>query len=916
MQRALKINLLNHKISALILTIFSFSNSWAQGPTLDWANGVLGGANTTDKAYATVIDQSGNVYVTGSFSGTTDFDPGTGVFNLTAATNPNGSYEDVFIAKYSINGALLWAKRIGASGADFGTDIVLDGSGNPIICGRYNHTISVFVDFDPGSGTFLLNGGNSSGLSAFVLKLSSAGNFIWASSTSAGVYPYSMIRNTDESIVLTGGFAANVDFDPGPGTFLLSTPISTTNAYGENSFVWKLSSNGNFLFAKKFGNIAYSLGGCGAPDYPCAEAGRSICSDQMNDLYITGLFTGNADFDPGTSNFTLTTSGTDAYLLKLSVNGDFIWAQKFGANTTTTERGTSVAVDINNNVLVSGLYSSTTDFDNSAANVNLTSTGGSDVFLIKLSPSGNLVWAKSIGGGPINSLDDFQSKIFMAENGTSFILSGNFQGTMDFDPNAGVYNRTSAGSTDCFFAKYNTDGSLSWAQSFGGAGLDELCKLTLRNGKIAICGKYSGPADMDPNASVFNLTSVTIPEIFLSFFDECLPTTNSLTVSSCGSYTLNGQTYIQTGAYTQNLSTTSGCDSVLTLNLTVNPLPTINAGVDQNVCAGNQVTLSATGATSYSWTGGITDGVPFVPTSSGSYSVTGTNSATSCFSTDVVTVTVNSLPNVDAGADQNVCAGNQVTLSATGATSYSWTGGITDGVPFVPTSSGSYSVTGTNSATSCFSTDAVTVTVNSLPNVEAGADQNVCAGAQVTLTASGATSYSWTGGITNGVPFIPTVSGNYLVTGTNAATSCINTDDVLITVVDNSSSEITENAVSSYTLNGSTYTESGTYIQTIPNSVGCDSTITLNLTITTNNVFENNLGHYHIYPNPTKDIIHIVSPNSDGALFELVDYQGRILLSGALHSTYTELSVENFSNGSYILYIGNSGAPRRIMKIN
>ena len=237
-------------------------------------------------------------------------------------------------------------------------------------------------------------------------------------------------------------------------------------------------------------------------------------------------------------------------------------------------------------------------------------------------------------------------------------------------------------------------------------------------------------------------------------------------------------------------------------------------------------------------------------------------------------------------------------------------------MPFVPTSSGSYSVTGTNSATSCFSTDVVTVTVNSLPNVDAGADQNVCAGNQVTLSATGATSYSWTGGITNGIPFIPTVSGNYLVTGTNAATSCINTDDVLITVVDNSSSEITENAVSSYTLNGSTYTESGTYIQTIPNSVGCDSTITLNLTITTNNVFENNLGHYHIYPNPTKDIIHIVSPNSDGALFELVDYQGRILLSGALHSTYTELSVENFSNGSYILYIGNSGAPRRIMKIN
>jgi hypothetical protein len=840
-----KMNFWNQIISVLFLTIFYFSNSWAQAPTLNWANGFLGGANTTDKAYATVIDQSGNVYVTGSFSGTTDFDPGTGIFNLTAATNPNGSYEDIFIAKYSISGALIWAKRIGGSATDFGTDIVLDGLGNPVICGRYTHSITVFIDFDPGPGVFQLNGGNTTGISAFVLKLSSVGNFLWASSTSAGVYPYSMIRNTDESIVLTGGFAANVDFDPGPGTFLLATPTSGTNAYGENSFVWKLSSTGNFLFAKKFGNIAFSAGGCGAPDFPCAEAGRSICSDQMNNLYITGLFTGNADFDPGTSNFTLTTSVTDAYLLKLSVNGDFIWAQKFGANTTTIERGTSVAVDINNNVLVSGLFSSTTDFDNSAANVNLTSTGGSDIFFIKLTASGNLVWAKSIGGGPINALDDFQSKIFMSENGTSFILSGNFQGTMDFDPNAGVNNRTSVGSSDCFFAKYNTDGSLSWAQSFGGAGFDELHRLTLRNGKIAICGKYSGPADMDPSTSALNLTSVTNPEIFLSFFNECLPITNSITVSACGSYTMNGQTYTQTGAYTQNLSTTSGCDSVLTLNLTINPLPTVNAGVDQNVCAGNQVTLTASGATSYSWTGGITNGLPFVPTVTGNYLVTGTNSVTSCFSTDAVTVTVNSLPNVDAGADQNVCAGNQVTL-----------------------------------------------------------------------TASGATSYSWTGGITNGLPFVPTVTGNYLVTGTNSATLCINTDDVLITVVDNSSSEITENAVSSFTLNGSTYTESGTYVQTITNSAGCDSTIILNLTITTNNVFENNLGYYHIYPNPTKDIIHIVSPTSYGELFELVDYQGRILLSGALHSTYTELSIEYFSEGSYILYIGESVFPFRIMKIN
>ena len=237
-------------------------------------------------------------------------------------------------------------------------------------------------------------------------------------------------------------------------------------------------------------------------------------------------------------------------------------------------------------------------------------------------------------------------------------------------------------------------------------------------------------------------------------------------------------------------------------------------------------------------------------------------------------------------------------------------------MPFIPVSSGSYSVTGTNSATSCFSTDVVTVTVNSLPNIDAGADQNVCAGEQVTLTASGAETYIWTGGITNGVPFVPTLSGNYQVTGTNSSTSCTNTDDVLIAVFESTFSEVTENAIGVFTLNGTSYTESGTYVQTIPNSVGCDSTITLNLTINAMSVLENNQEYYYVYPNPTKGIVHIISPTSGGELFELVDYQGRILLSGTLNATYTEFSIEYFSEGSYILYIGDYVVPCRIMKIN
>ncbi|MGA1365019.1 MAG: PA domain-containing protein, partial [Schleiferiaceae bacterium] len=129
-----------------------------------------------------------------------------------------------------------------------------------------------------------------------------------------------------------------------------------------------------------------------------------------------------------------------------------------------------------------------------------------------------------------------------------------------------------------------------------------------------------------------------------------------------------------------------GCTSVNdTIMVTVNALPTIDAGADVTVCAGTPVTLSASGAATYSWNNGITNGVAFIPTATTTYTVTGTN-ANGCVSVDSVVVTVNPLPVVDAGADVTVCAGTPVTLSASGgASTYTWNNGITNGVAFIPT---------------------------------------------------------------------------------------------------------------------------------------------------------------------------------------------------------------------------------------
>ena len=234
-----------------------------------------------------------------------------------------------------------------------------------------------------------------------------------------------------------------------------------------------------------------------------------------------------------------------------------------------------------------------------------------------------------------------------------------------------------------------------------------------------------------------------------------------------------------TATYTVTGTDANGCSNTGAVDVTVNALPTVNAGADQAVCDGGSVTLSASGAATYVWDNNITDATAFTPTATTTYTVTGTD-ANGCSNTDAVDVTVNALPTVDAGADQAVCDGGSVTLSASGAATYVWDNNITDATAFTPTATATYTVTGTD-ANGCSNTDAVDVTVNALPTVDAGADQAVCDGGSVTLSASGAATYAWDNNITDATAFTPTATATYTVTGTDA-NGCSNTDAVDVTV--------------------------------------------------------------------------------------------------------------------------------------
>ncbi|MDH4473700.1 MAG: gliding motility-associated C-terminal domain-containing protein [Fluviicola sp.] len=233
-----------------------------------------------------------------------------------------------------------------------------------------------------------------------------------------------------------------------------------------------------------------------------------------------------------------------------------------------------------------------------------------------------------------------------------------------------------------------------------------------------------------------------------------------------------------TQTYTVTGSDVAGCQGTDQVTVTVNTLPVVGAGPDQTTCGGS-VTLSGSGATSYTWDNGVTDGVSFTPASTQTYTVTGTD-ANGCQSTDQVTVTVGASLSVNAGQNQSICQGQSVTLTATGASGYVWDNGVTQGVSFTPASTQTYTVT-VSDAVGCSATDQVTVTVNSIPNINAGANQAICPGGSVILSGSGGTTYTWNNGVTNGVSFNPASTQTYTVTGTDA-NGCTNTDQVLVTV--------------------------------------------------------------------------------------------------------------------------------------
>ena len=458
---------------------------------LNWAFNA-GDENNDDSAHAITRDASGNIYITGKFQGTTDFDPSSSTHNLTS----NGD-DDIFIAKYNSSGDIQWAFNIGGTEDDEGWDITLDASSNVYVTGNFFGTN---VDFDPSANTNALSTNNFSN-ELFVAKYNSNGDYQWAfnigkvSSTSG----LGIITDASSNVLVTGYFSdTDVDFDPGPSTNNLS---SNGNV---DFFLAKYDTNGEYQWAFNAGDND-------------GERGYDIVLDASSNIYITGSFQFTVDFDPSANNNSITSNGSqDIFVVKYNSNGDYQWA--FNIGSSTTDIGYGIDVDASSNVYITGRFSeSNIDFD-PGPNVNALSSNGSvDIFVAKYNTNGDYQWAFNIGG----AFSDIGRNIAVDASSNVYV-TGYFQlANVDFDPSGNTNTLSSNGSGDIYLAKYDSNGNYIGAFSVGENSLDTGFDILVDNNEqIYLTGDFGDTnVDFDPDPNVTaNLSSNGDKDIFTAFY--------------------------------------------------------------------------------------------------------------------------------------------------------------------------------------------------------------------------------------------------------------------------------------------------------------------------------------------------------------------------------------------------------------
>ncbi len=488
----------------------------------------IGGNTANEDGWHIQVDSKGDVYISGSFRGTVNFNPGSGpAFNMSAPVNGFFSYSNGFVLKLNSSGIFVWARQISTTDVSQATALAVDKNDNIYITGYFNGS----GDLNPGgSGGSIAAIGNSD---VFTLKLRTDNTFVWLK-TFGGTgedMGHHLALDAQANIYLTGHFRDAADFNPGSGTFNMTPPTG-----GRGYFISRLDSNGNFNWAKQFnGTTGHPHNGIWTPGL---DHSPRIAVDSAGNVHYVGSFTGSVDLDPGTGTHieTATATGRDVFIVKLNASGNFVWGRKAVDALGGLAEGNSIDVDHEGDVYTTGYFGS----------------------------------------------------------------SG-----ADFDPDTGIFQLSGKGNNDIFLSRLDANGNFISAAQMGGIGLDEANHILVRNNHIYLTGRFGQPGDYNPHP-VYSLL-LTPEGINQNLFTvklhfACIKAAADKITTCNNSYTwINGHTYTASNdtAFVR-FTTAAGCDSFVVLNLTINPAFTLtdrHTACDSFTWTNNGITYTASNNT-------------------------------------------------------------------------------------------------------------------------------------------------------------------------------------------------------------------------------------------------------------------------------------------------------------------------------
>jgi gliding motility-associated-like protein len=427
----------------------------------------------TNEATAMATDAQNNVYTAGYITGESAFGPNV-TFNSALG---NG---DIYVAKYSAQGTLLWVKKYGGSFSDRAYDIKVDGQGNILVTGQFFGT----VNFD---GNTVQSVNNSKDI--FLIKMSPTGAVLWALSEGGPMAEnvYGLAVDSQNNIILTGQFQGTAQIGGQTFTSIVNPNLGTPSY---DLFVSKYDTNGNALWA---------LNGAA----PYEDRGMALVTDSQNNIYVSGQFSDTLQFAGQTINNMGYNVG---FLAKLSPAGTLLWFNRLTGGMVLPY---DLAINTQDEVHVCGDFLGSLIHQTSFGNQTLTNAFSKKVFAIKVSATGQIIWQRALG-----SDSEISARGIAIDNLGKVYIGGHFRCALTElqEQNTALFN--SVGFRDIYLWTLGADGTTIATKQMGGKKDDYCYDLAINNqNRLFFCGSFINDLNLAQNSS----SNVTITQSSFNF---------------------------------------------------------------------------------------------------------------------------------------------------------------------------------------------------------------------------------------------------------------------------------------------------------------------------------------------------------------------------------------------------------------